>query len=152
MFILYNVRWTFDIVGLEVGNFAEVGAVHLHEFTETNENHLNLWPTNYSKLASATLFTLFFAGNDFAPKRIYNGQTLQDFLQDHYVECYRYLASRIKHIPSVCGFEAMNEPHEGYIGLESCLKFSELQTLHLGNMPNAFESFCLASGIPVVRK
>ncbi len=44
----------------------------------------------------------------------------------------------------------MNEPHYGYIGLDSLNEFDQNTNLHLGDMPNALESFALASGIPQV--
>ena len=31
------------------------------------------WPSNYCRMAAATMFTLFFAGNDFAPNFIVEG-------------------------------------------------------------------------------
>jgi hypothetical protein len=49
------------------------------------------------------------------------------------------------------GFEAINEPHYGYIGLKSLFEFDQTTNLHLGDMPNALQSFALASGIPQVR-
>jgi len=40
-----------------------------------------MWPSNHIKLATGTMFTLFFAGNDFAPNLKIDGQSAQDFLQ-----------------------------------------------------------------------
>jgi hypothetical protein len=64
-----------------------------------------LWPTNYTKLASSTMFTLFFAGATFAPKRMVGGENIQHYLQRHYIGAYRYLASRLRNLSSVMGFE-----------------------------------------------
>ncbi len=38
------------------------------------------------------MFTLFWAGNFFAPKTKYNGVPVQDYLQDAFVNCYKNLA------------------------------------------------------------
>jgi hypothetical protein len=51
-----------------------------------------IWPTNYAKLASATMFSVFFGGDVFAPKATYEGKTCQQFLMDHYIACYQHLA------------------------------------------------------------
>ena len=43
------------------------------------------WPSNHLRLATGTMFTLFFAGRDFAPKLLVEGQNIQDFLQGHFI-------------------------------------------------------------------
>ena len=63
------------------------------------------------------MFTIFFGGNHFAPNTKYEGKTLQDFLMEHYIACYQHLAKRLKDCKAVIGFEAMNEPHTGFIGM-----------------------------------
>ena len=54
------------------------------------------WSTNYGRLAPQTLFTLFFAGRDFAPNCIIDGLNIQDYLQSHYIEAFGRLADRIR--------------------------------------------------------
>jgi hypothetical protein len=140
-----DVGWTFEVAGLNLNNFEETGAAHFHDFEDQGMNAKMIWPTNYSKLASATMFTLFWAGNDFAPGASYKGMTCQEFLQHHYVECYKHLASRLKGLEAVIGFEAMNEPHYGYIGVKNLI-FDERKELRLSNSPTPLESFALGSG------
>ncbi len=41
------------------------------------------------------MFTLFFAGREYAPKAIINGVNIQDFLEGHYLNALRHLAQRI---------------------------------------------------------
>ncbi|ORZ37820.1 hypothetical protein BCR44DRAFT_1459522 [Catenaria anguillulae PL171] len=106
-----------------------------------------LWPSNYTKLASATMFTLFFAGATFAPNRMVDGENIQHYLQRHYLNCYKYLASRVKHLDAVIGFEVMNEPHQGYIGLHDMTRFDPTEALLLGDNPSALQSFLLGEGI-----
>lgn len=79
---------------MDLTKFKATGAAHVHqlEVSETDEANAALWPTNYTKLASATMFTLFFGGNIFAPNATYKGAKIQDFLQTRFIECYQYLA------------------------------------------------------------
>ena len=60
-----------------------------------------LWPTNNQKLAAATMFTLFFAGNDFAPQTRVNGVPIQEYLQAHFINAFRQVARRLKDLPEV---------------------------------------------------
>ena len=55
-----------------------------------------IWPSNYYKLACATMFTLFFGGKTFAPQFEVQGQNIQDFLQDHYINSIKKVAERVK--------------------------------------------------------
>ena len=48
------------------------------------------------------------------------------------------------------GFEAINEPHPGYVGLESLTSWNELKELRLGDSPNALQSFLMGEGVPQV--
>ena len=72
--------------------FVTTGAVHFHDFDKEGDEGKMIWPTNYIKLASATMFTLFFGGDIFAPKAKYQGESIQNFLQRHYFQAYSYLA------------------------------------------------------------
>src|SRR5512146_1666832 len=57
--------WTLEAAGLDMTHFAEAGAAVVHQAQGDPPPRL-IWSTNESKLASATMFTLFFAGSDFA--------------------------------------------------------------------------------------
>ncbi|KAJ3228380.1 hypothetical protein HK099_002885 [Clydaea vesicula] len=142
--------WCFEVCGMDLTKFKECGAAHIHELIpgESEESNIALWATNYTKLASATMFTLFFAGNTFAPESRYNGQTLQDFLQSSFIKCYMHLAKRLMHLDSVVGFEVLNEPHAGYIGLPRISQhFDQNSNLNLGQSPSALQSFALGEGM-----
>ena len=137
--------WTLEVVGFNMKNFEATGAVHFHDFDSLEMSTKMIWPTNYTKLASATMFTVFFAGNDFAPLTVYRGMTCQDFLQSHYVACYTHLMKRLKHETAVVGIEAMNEPHYGFIG-EDLRVIDANKELRLGNAPTFLQCFAMGSG------
>src|SRR5205823_12465881 len=75
--------WTFEAVGLDITTFQEAGAALVHQLYGDPFPHM-MWPTNGAKLATATMFTLFFGGNDFAPLLRVDGESVQDYLQRHY--------------------------------------------------------------------
>jgi len=115
--------WTLEMAGFNTQNFNETNAALVYE-DYTAEIPSMIWPTNYTKLASATMFTLFFGGNDFAPKTKIKGIPIQAYLQQHYIAAYLKLANALKSLPNVIGFEVMNEPHPGWIGQKSLTNYS----------------------------
>ncbi|CAJ0843020.1 16713_t:CDS:10 [Entrophospora sp. SA101] len=142
--------WTFEVAGLDMTKFKSTGAAYVH-----NTNHKPdgsslpmVWPTNYTKLASSTMFTLFWGGDVFAPNTLYEGVNIKDFLQEKFVNCYKNLARRLQHLEAVVGFELINEPHQGYIGLADMNKYDGTTTLVFGDSPSALQSFALGYGIP----
>ncbi|KAJ3330168.1 hypothetical protein HDU76_006286 [Blyttiomyces sp. JEL0837] len=139
--------WTFEVAGLDLTTFKTVGAAHVHNIAADTETPHMFWPTNYAKLACATMFTLFFGGETFAPKAMYQGVNAQEFLQSHFIGAYSHLAKRIGHLPAVVGFELLNEPHYGYIGLESFDAFNTYTYFHYGPFPSALQSFSLGHGL-----
>lgn len=94
------------------------------------------------------MFTLFFAGDTFAPNRKYEGKSIQQFLNDSFVNAYQHLAHRLVDLEAVLGFEFMNEPHPGYIGLEQLKEFDPIVNLIFGDSPSPLQSFALGEGIP----
>ncbi|NIM93530.1 MAG: cellulase family glycosylhydrolase, partial [Anaerolineales bacterium] len=137
--------WTFEVVGLDITKFSQTGAAIVHQIHGDPFPRM-IWPTNGEKLAAATMFTLFFAGNDFAPETKVNGEPVQDYLQRHYVNAIVKLAERLKEFPNVIGYDTMNEPSSGFIGLEDLSRLSGL--LRLGEMPTPYQSMLLGSGHP----
>ncbi|KAJ3207820.1 hypothetical protein HDU67_007205 [Dinochytrium kinnereticum] len=138
--------WTFEVAGLDLTMFQKAGAAHINDIQDESRTKHMFWPTNYAKLACCTMFTLFFGGDTFAPKTLYKGESVQSFLQRHYINAFTHLARRVQDCVGVMGFEVMNEPHFGYIGMPSIYRFDPLTTLHYGPFPSALESFALGSG------
>jgi hypothetical protein len=138
--------WTLEVAGLNMRHFAETGAAIVHQ-THGDPFPKMHWLSNYSKLATATMFTLFFAGADFAPKTRIDGMSIQDYLQQHYIDAMCQVAKRLKGMPHVIGYGTLNEPSSGYIGLDDVRKRVH-DALLVGEMPTVFESMCLAAGEP----
>ena len=112
-----------------------------------------IWSTNYGRLASQTLFTLFFAGRDYAPKCIIDGVNIQDYLQTHFIAAFGQLADRIKAAGDlldecVIGWDSMNEPAEGFCGYENLNTVPSEQgsTLRKGSRPTPAQSLRLGMG------
>uniref|UniRef100_A0A7S3YXW6 Glycoside hydrolase family 5 domain-containing protein n=1 Tax=Lotharella globosa TaxID=91324 RepID=A0A7S3YXW6_9EUKA len=61
--------WTLELVGFDLQNLTTTGAAVLQQDYQPSPDDFPkmLWPTNLYKLACATMFTLFWSGNDFAP-------------------------------------------------------------------------------------
>ncbi|KAG0236183.1 hypothetical protein BGW41_000544 [Actinomortierella wolfii] len=141
--------WTFEVAGLDMTKFKATGAAYVHNTnTYPGDSPPMVWPTNYTKLAASTMFTLFWAGDTFAPQATYEGEPVQQFLQRHYIACYTHLARRLSHLDAVIGFEVMNEPHPGYIGLKDLKQYEYEANLFFGDFPSALESMALGAGIP----
>ena len=137
--------WTFELLGMDITKFKETGAAIVHQ-THGDPFPRMIWPTNNNKFAAATMFTLFFGGNDFAPKTLVDGTPVQEFLQDHYIRAMVKVAEKLADLPNVIGYETLNEPSRGYIGLKDLhTHFGELQ---MGVSPTPWQSMLLASGIP----
>jgi hypothetical protein len=137
--------WTLEAVGLDLTHFAETAAAIVHA-TYPESYPRMIWSTNANKLASATMFTLFFAGNDFAPLIKIDGQPVQDYLQKHYFDAFRQLAQRLNDEPNVIGYDSLNEPSSGYIGWKDLSSNGEQINLNIS--PTPYQSMLLGSGIP----
>ena len=135
--------WTFEAVGLDVTRFSDAGAAIVHAIHGDPFPRM-IWPTNYSKLAAATMFTLFFGGNDFAPRTTVDGEPVQEFLQRHYVEAIKQVALRLRGLPNVVGYDTMNEPSAGFIGWEDLNSSGGM--LRLGDSPTPFQAMLLGAG------
>jgi aryl-phospho-beta-D-glucosidase BglC (GH1 family) len=143
--------WTFEVAGLDPRQFSATGAALVHN-VEGDPLAKMIWYTNNSKLAAATMWTLFFAGNDFAPQLkvavAEGGESLpiQDYLQQHFNAAMERVAIALQGMPNVIGFEYINEPASGYIGLED-LTAPFTQAL-FGDTPTPAQGMFLAAGYP----
>jgi hypothetical protein len=80
--------WTMEMLGMDLSKLNATGAAITHQ--EHGDPYPRMiWPTNYAKLGAATMFTVFFAGNDFLPATKIEGIPAQEFLQSHYIKHQR---------------------------------------------------------------
>ncbi len=134
--------WTLEAVGFDLAQFHEAGAAIIHQLHGDPFPPM-VWPTNGARVAAATMFTLFFGGNAFAPKTLIEGEPAQEYLQRHYIAAFQQVARRLQDLDCVIGYEVFNEPLSGFIGLQDLtrptfpVKFgplvSPLQAMLLGD-------------------
>lgn len=115
-----------------------------------------IWSTNYGRLLSQTLFTLFFAGRSYAPRCIIDNLNIQDWLQSHYINACGAFADRISKFEngrlldeSIIGWDSLNEPFEGLCGWVDLNLNPQSQgsTLKKGTYPTPAQSLRLGMGI-----
>ncbi len=135
--------WTLEAVGFELQNLHASGAAFLHQENGDPLPRM-IWPTNSNRLAAATMFTLFFGGNDFAPRTLVDGEPVQEFLQRHYLDAVAQVALRLRGLSHVLGYDTLNEPSAGYIGVRDLAAVPG--PLRLGTAPSPFESMQLGEG------
>jgi hypothetical protein len=137
--------WTLEAVGFDLTHLAESGAAIVHQ-THGDPFPRMIWPTNNHKLAAASMWTLFFGGNDFAPETKIDGEPAQNYLQRHYIAAVQKVAERLADFEHVLGYDTLNEPAAGYIALPT------LETapwpLKIGPSPTPFQSMLLGAGFP----
>ena len=144
--------WTLYACGLNPRAFANTEAAIVHNtYLDTDSFPKMIWSTNYYRLAAATIFTMFFAGRDFAPKCVIDGVNIQDFLQNHFIKACSHLARRIQEAGDiendiVFGWESLNEPSKGMIGHEDLGVIPREQNLKKGTCPTLWQCMLLGSG------
>ena len=137
--------WTLEAAGFDLANLHATGAAFVQQMHEGALPPM-IWPTNASKLAAASMFTLFFAGNDFAPRTFVEGEPIQEYLQRHYIDAIGQVAERLGDMPHVLGYGAMNEPLAGYIGQPDL--HASFGLLQAGAAPTSFQGMLLGAGFP----
>ncbi|KAF7311611.1 Glycoside hydrolase family 5 protein [Mycena kentingensis (nom. inval.)] len=124
--------WTLAACGINPRNFTATQAAIVHcEYPLAHDADpasfpAMIWSTNYGRLLSQTMFTLFFAGREFAPRCIIDGKNIQDYLQSHYIAAVGQMADAIQAAGDL---------------LEDCGS-----TLRKGTHPTPLQSFRLGVG------
>lgn len=144
--------WTLYAAGLDPRGFKKTQAALVQNtWDDPAKFPKMIWATNYTRLVCQTIFTLFWAGRDFAPKAIINGINIQDYLQGHFIAACKYLAQKIHDAGDlenevVIGWESLNEPQRGLIGIQDISVIPAEQQLQLGTSPTAFQAMLTGSG------
>jgi hypothetical protein len=135
--------WTFEVIGMDIRKFKETGAAIVHS-TCGDPFPPMIWPTNYGKLANLTMWTLFFGGNDFAPHTKVDKVPIQEYLQGHYINAIKQVALKLKYLPNVVGFDTLNEPSAGMIGIGDL--HAKMGIIFKSDSPTAFQAMLLGAG------
>jgi hypothetical protein len=144
--------WTVYACGLNPRGFAATEAALVQNTYPQPENFPKMiWATNYYRLACQTIFTLFFGGKTFAPNAIIDGKNVQDYLQEHFLAAIRHMAERIHAAGDledevVIGWESLNEPNRGLIGIQDLTIVPKEQKLQKGTSPTAWQAMLTGSG------
>lgn len=144
--------WTLYACGLNPESFAATeAAIVQNTYPDPDTFPKMIWSTNYYRLAAATIFTLFFAGRDFAPKCIIDGVNIQDYLQSHFVNACAQLAKRIHEAGDledqvVLGWESMNEPNRGLTGYADLTVIPKEHPLKKGTCPTMWQTLLTGMG------
>ncbi|ORZ40815.1 glycoside hydrolase superfamily [Catenaria anguillulae PL171] len=140
-------NWTLRLVGLDATGFYESGAAMCHSTwcqrtgKPPGEYPKMIWQTNYFKLAAATMFTLFFGGDLFAPWLVPDHASppaspslpwfnSRDFLQAHFIPP---TASQLV-------------PAPGYIGCPDISRLLPWQALFNGACPTPLQGMAAGAG------
>lgn len=144
--------WTVYAAGLNPRTFASTEAAWVHNtHSDPGEYPKMIWATNYTRMACQVIFTMFFAGKDFAPKAIIDGKNIQDYLQDHFIAACEHLALRLREAGDiendvVIGWESVNEPNRGLVGWQDLSVIPNEQKLQKGTSPTAWQAILTGSG------
>ncbi|KAM5352030.1 hypothetical protein ACJ41O_004753 [Fusarium nematophilum] len=144
--------WTIYACGLNPQSFAATeAAIVQNTYPNPDEFPKMIWSTNYYRLAAGTIFTMYFAGKDFAPKCIIDGVNIQDYLQDHFINACGHLAKRIHEAGDledevVMGWESMNEPNKGMTGYKDLSVIPKEHPLKKGTCPTMWQTLLTGMG------
>lgn len=144
--------WTVYACGLNPETFAATeAAVVQNTSADPDRFPKMIWATNYFRLAAATIFTLFFAGRDFAPRCVIDGVNIQDYLQDHFVKACAHLARRIHEAGDledrvVVGWESLNEPNKGMVGYPDLAVIPKEHHIKKGTCPTMWQALLTGMG------
>ncbi|MDX1957904.1 MAG: cellulase family glycosylhydrolase [Leptospiraceae bacterium] len=139
--------WTLETVGFDIKKLISSDSVILHHAKGSNYRRMS-WPLNYQKYPTATMFSLFFGGEVFAPNFKIEGKNIQNYLQDAYISAMTILSKRVSKFKNVVGIDTLNEPSPGFIRRKD-LKHYEGIGSGVVEATNPFQEMCLSEGIPV---
>lgn len=104
-----------------------------------------MWTSNHTRLATSTLFALFWAGRDVAPRCVIDGVNIQDYLQGHYFRAYARLAEVLGD-DLAWGWDSMNEPEPGFLGWQDLARNEREDSAMMGSAPTPVQGMRLGMG------
>lgn len=138
--------WTLEAIGMDLNQLHTTAAAITHQ-TSGDPLPRMIWPSNYTRLGAATLFTLFFGGNDFMPTLSIDGIPVQEYLQSHYINAIKQVAKRLNDLNNVIGYDSLNEPSAGFLGVQD-VTVLPAEFFLLGPTPTPYQAMLLAAGYP----
>jgi hypothetical protein len=115
--------WTFEAAGLDFTQFHAAGAAHvmqhLYDYDRGGwqDGYPQMsWGINHRLPPTSIMWTMFWTGQLFTPRRQIEGENIQDFLQSRYLGCMDAVARRVANLANVIGFDTLNEPVPGWVG------------------------------------
>ncbi len=115
--------WTFEAVGLDFTHFHGADAAHVMQYRydpaiggRQDAYPQMSWASNYRMPPNGFMWTLFFAGEAFAPDFRIEGVNAGRWLRDRYLGAVRQVAERVAGLDHIIGFDTLNEPGSGWIG------------------------------------
>jgi len=136
--------WTLELAGFNLKQLDASEAAITMPARYPNYDS-KFWHLNAGRLACATMFTLFFAGQQFAPELQVDGENIQPYLQRHFIAAMVQVAERMAGLSHVIGYDSLNEPNPGYIGLED-LNATQVMWAN-GPLVTPFEGMFIPAGI-----
>lgn len=111
--------WVLEKVGMDLSRLDAAGAAYTHTayLADPNKAEVYDWRANYKLYACRTLFTLFYGGHTYAPGMMIDGDPVQDYLQEHFINAMNHTARRLKDCDAIIGFSLPSNTSAGYIGL-----------------------------------
>jgi hypothetical protein len=103
------------------------------------------WTGNSARFAARTMTTLFLAGADMAPACQVAGESIQVYLQRHFLAMAGQVATTLRDCPNLVGYGFLNELGTGYLGTRLD---QPLNTTVSGPRLSGFDGMVLAAGVP----
>ncbi len=139
--------WVLEKLGMDLTRLDAAGAAYTHSayLADPNKDDSYDWRINYRRYATQTLFTLFYGGHTYAPGLTIDGDPVQDYLQEHFINAMNHTARRLKDCDAIIGFSLPSNTSVGYIGTPDIRQFYGISTTK-GLSAAPFECMKAASG------
>ncbi len=139
--------WTLEKLGMDISKLSPTDSALTMQYHYPDNYPQMRWAFNYFRYAAATMFTLFFAGNEFAPNTKIDNIPVQDYLQSHFINSMSEIAKHLADMDHVIGFGPLNEPGRGYVGVKNL--HNRWEAPILGPAPTPFDTMIAAGGYSV---